>query len=121
MKAELLHIALTVTKHDFEKLYTGILKGVEVSSNVVTSYHADNIFQINRKVTIKLVEIGKVTFEFFLETFSQFKSFNHVCFLVEDLDRIKRDCIINDYKIIDRDKTIFITDKNNNTLEIKSK
>ena len=121
MKLE--HIALSVSDYnEIEKFYTNILGMKQIKNFVLRKDLAANIFEINKDITVFLLQKDKMVFEIFIATGYKKQAFDHVCISIKNRKEFINKVLLNGYKVIRIEREIFdlifIKDKDENIFEI---
>jgi catechol 2,3-dioxygenase-like lactoylglutathione lyase family enzyme len=120
---KLAHIALSVSDHkEIEKFYTNVLGMKQIKTFVLRKGLAANIFEINKEITVFLLQRDKVVFEIFITTGYRKQAFDHVCISIKNREKFINKVLLNGYKVIRIEREIFdlifIKDKDENIFEI---
>ena len=123
-KMELEHIALSISDHqEVEKFYTNILGMKQIKNFVLRKSLAANIFDINKEITVFLLQKDKVVFEIFITTGNRKQAFDHVCISIKNRENFINKVLLNGYQVIRIEREIFdlifVKDKDKNIFEIK--
>jgi len=122
MKLE--HIAITISESaDIKDFYLDILGMKEVKNFVLNKILANKIFNIDKETSVFLLQKDDISLEIFVLPGQNKHSFEHICFTVNDRERLVEDCLKQNYECIriERDlfDLVFIKDKNGNVFEVK--
>ena len=122
MKLE--HIALTISEPaDIKDFYLDILGMKEMKNFILNKSLANKIFNIDKEVSVYLLQKNDISLEMFILPGKNKHSFEHVCFAVNDREMLVENSLKQNYECIriERDlfDLIFLKDKSGNVFEIK--
>ncbi len=124
MKLE--HIAISVNNSsEIENFYRDILGMNVVKSFTLNKSLAENIFGIEKDISVFLVKKDELILEIFVVAMQDGLGFNHICLAVKNREELVAKAEQNNYKCIRIEREIsdliFVKDKSGNIFEIKEK
>jgi hypothetical protein len=119
------HIGLQVIEKDVDSFYVDIL-GFEFTREFLLSHEeSKKIFGKSKKVRILFGSCKELGMELFVSDLHRNPSYNHICIQTENLQEISTAAKQKGYRVFTRrtssSGTLFISDSNHNTFEIKEK
>ena len=124
MKLE--HIALTISgAKEIQDFYVNVPGLREIKNFVLKNEIAQEIFNINKDITVFLLQKDDLYFEIFVSNEKLKQGFNHICISVKDREKLVEKSEAQNYKCIRIEREfsdlIFIKDKSGNIFEVKEK
>ena len=122
MKLE--HIAISVSdKSEIKEFYYNIFEMKEVRSFILNKALAKQIFNIEKEVSVFLVQKDELIFEIFVTKKQYKQAYRHICISVKNRKELIKKAEQKDYECIcikrEFSDLVFIKDKSGNVFEIK--
>lgn len=122
MKLE--HVALSITDpNEIERFYQNILGMQVVRSFQLDRALAFDIFGIDEKPEVFLMQKGSLQLEIFLSPVKHDRGFDHVCISTTQREELVKRAVGNSYRCFrltrEHSDLVFISDKSGNTFEVK--